>query len=329
MGASSSSRKTTTTTTTPNTSSSSIHTQQSTSSLSPSDIQARISRARKIGALDLSHNLHLVALPNEALDLPALRRIDLSFTSLSSIPILPEESLKKLDFFSAKNCKLCGQQPSLKNARVLTQLILDNNDRLTAQDLSSSSSSSSSFGFQLPSHIKIFSLASCRLLGSIPNCLLGNEGKSLLCLEKLDLSGCGINFLPTSITTIGATLIELILDDNSLSSLALFPSITPNDNNETSTTTSIPTWSSFVKLSILSIRRNKLTPTSDALPKELFSETKLSVLSLGGNTSLTASAVLKLPGCADFEKRRAARMSKAIVNDIQADRSFCGLDRTV
>ena len=326
MGGASSSRKTTTT---PNTSSSSI---QSTSSLSPSDIQARISRARKIGALDLSHNLHLVALPNEALDLPALRRIDLSFTSLSSIPILPEESLKKLDFFSAKNCKLCGQQPSLKNARVLTQLILDNNDRLTAQDLSSSSSSSSSpssFGFQLPSHIKIFSLASCRLLGSIPNCLLGNEGKSLLCLEKLDLSGCGINFLPTSLTTIGATLIELILDDNSLSSLALFPSITPNDNNETSTTTSIPTWSSFVKLSILSIRRNKLIPTSDALPKELFSETKLSVLSLGGNTSLTASAVLKLPGCADFEKRRAARMSKAIVNDIQADRSFCGLDRTV
>jgi Leucine-rich repeat (LRR) protein len=320
MGASLSSSRKTTSTITPNTTSS-THIQSSTSSHSPSDVDARISRARKIGALDLSHNLHLVALPNEALDLPALRRIDLSFTSLSSIPILPEESLKKLDFFSATNCKLCGQQPSLKNARVLTQLILDNNDRLTAQDLSSSC-------FQLPSQIKNFSLASCRRLGSIPTCLLGNEGKSLLCLEKLDLSGCGINSLPSTLITVGATLVELILDDNSLSSLNLCLTSTPIDDNDTGNI--IPTtWSSFVKLSILSVRRNKLTPTSDALPKELFSETKLSVLSLGGNTLLTASAVLKLPGCADFEKRRAARMSKAIINDIQADRSFCGLDRIV
>ncbi len=289
--------------------------------LSPSDVETRISRAKKIGALDLSHCAHLVALPNDALDLPALRRIDLSHTSLKSIPILPEESLKKLDFFAASCCKLCGLQPSLANARALTQLNLDGNDLLTSMDLSPP-------GFLLPSSIKSITLASCRRLGSIPRCLLGKEGAGLVCLERLDMSGCGIALLPSSLSAIGATLIELVLDDNSLSSLALVTSTEENGNKVEEQEQG--TWTAFVKLSTLSVRRNKLIPVPQSFPSELFTSTKLSVLSLGGNPNLTASSVLKLPGCTEFEKRRAARVSKGITNDVHAnDSSFCGLDRTI
>ncbi len=301
-------------------SSSSTPSKPPTTSLSQSDVETRIIRARKIGALDLSNCSHLIALPNNALDLPALRRIDLSNTSLRTIPILPEDSLKKLDFFSASSCKLTGEQPSLANARTLTQLNLDGNELLTSMDLSPP-------GFKLPSSIKALTFASCRRLGSIPRCILGKEGALLLCIEKLDLSACGITLLPSSLSAIGSTLVELILDDNALSSLGLV-SAAKEDIEEKSYEQC--TWAAFVKLSTLSVRRNRLVPSPQSFPSELFTSTKLAVLSLGGNVSLTASAVLKLPGCTDFEKRRAARVSKGIANDVQAiDPSFCGLDRTI
>jgi Leucine-rich repeat (LRR) protein len=292
-----------------------------------SDVAARLSRARKLHALDLSRLPQLSALPPEARALPPLRRVDVSHTALRALPALA--SYAKLDQLDASACALAGAQPSLACAAALTQLALRDNKLLRAEDLAPP-------GFALPPSLRALSLAGCGALCDVPRSLRGAAGAALARLERLDLSACGLRVLPAALAALGGSLLELALDDNGLASLALEPGGEDDSNGAGdgagagARTRAAATWASFSSLTTLSARRCRIECSPAALPEALFLRTRLSALSLGGNAALSAAAVLRLPGCAAFEERRAARISKGMTSDggdAAADRSFCGLDR--
>jgi len=316
---------------------------------SAADVAARLARARKLHALDLSRCAALAALPPEARELPPLRRLDVSHTALRALPTadaLPP--LDKLDQLDASACALTGAQPSLRAAAALTQLRLGANARLAAADLAPP-------GFELPASLRALSLAGCGALGQVPRSLRGAAGAALRRLERLDLGGCGLRALPASLRALGASLLELALDDNGLASLAL---VADDADDEAAVgaweagegagaqaagaaagggggggggagAPAADAWEAFTALTTLSARRCRLECSPAALPEALLARTRLSSLALGGNAGLTAAAVLRLPGCAAFEARRAARISKGMTSagDADVDRSFCGLDR--
>ena len=298
--------------------SSSSSSSSSSSAAHGSDAASRVARAAKLGHLDLSHLPSLERLPPGAAELlPSLRRLDVSHTAFTRLPIEGAAAVaaKRLDFLSASACRLEGAQPSLHALPALTQLLLDDNTGLQAEHLAPP--------FRLPASLKALSLARCARLGAVPRCLLGSEGLALLRLERLDLTGCGLRALPAALAALGASLTDLLLDDNALSSLALV------SDGEPSSASSLATWASFGRLAALSARRCRLSPTAEALPEALFAETRLASLSLGGNALLSAATVLALPGVPLFEARRAARINKGMAGDVQEnqDRSFCGIDR--
>ena len=303
------------------------------SSSGADELEARLSRARKLHALDLSRLSRLAALPAEAAALPPLRRVDVSHTAFTALPL--PAAAERLDHIDASHCALAGAQPSLAPARALTSLALRGNAALRAADLAPPS-------FALPGSLRSLAMSGCAGLGEVPRCLRGPAGATLARLERLDLSACGLRALPASLAAVGASLLELALDDNGLASLALIVDA-ENDGSggggggggggsgaaaEPHAAAAV-TWAAFLALTTLSVRRNRLECTSLALPEALFAETRLSSLSLGGNAALGAAAVLRLPGCAAFEARRAARISKGRTADGDAaqDLSFCGLDR--
>jgi len=294
------------------------------SSGSAADVAARLSRARKLHALDLSRCAGLTSLPPEAASLPPLRRLDVSHTALRALPAAAALGpLLKLDQLDASCCALAGAQPSLAAAAALTQLRLGANARLEAADLAPP-------GFALPPSLRALSLAGCGALRSVPLCLRGAAGAALARLERLDLSACGLRALPASLAALGASLVELAVDDNALASLALVPDDEAEAEGAGAGATAAGpggTWAAFAALTTLSARRCRLECSAAALPEALLARTRLSSLSLGGNAALSAAAVLRLPGCAEFEARRAARISKGIAGDVDQDRSFCGLDR--
>ena len=187
----------------------------------------------------------------------------------------------------------------------------------------------------LPAELGLLTaLVTLNLSGNKDLDALPEEVGELAALESLNVTGCGLRELPAALAALGGSLLELALDDNGLASLALEPGGGEGGGGGSGegagARAEAANWADFSALTTLSARRCRIECSAAALPEALFARTRLSALALGGNAALSAAAVLRLPGCAVFEERRAARISKGMTSDggdAAADRSFCGLDR--
>ena len=77
-------------------------------------------------------------------------------------------------------------------------------------------------------------------------------------------------------------------------------------------------------LRTLLLRRNALR----SLPEALLSASGVNKLELEGN-AITYRAMLVMPGVEAYNARRKGRIDRALAGDVEADRTYCGLDKSL
>ena len=264
------------------------------------ETQDKLEKASKLGILSLSEH-GLSSLPPEVFQLTSLRTLDASKNNLISLGRLHLlQELKSLNLDSNK--LLTGSLGPVSSLTKLTTLSVKQNCLGDAVQ--------SEFGNvppsplpPMPPSVKQLHLAE-NPLKSIPESLLTG---SLVKLELLDLSSCGIKEVPLEIALLPA-LQSLDLDNNSIDFLP-------------------PNMGKLTKLKSLSLRNNKFTVTSTVftdrnpqpIPQSLFADTSLIDLNLHGN-SMTNTELNQFEGFQAFLDRRQKVKSKTLVN-----LSLCGL----
>ena len=262
----------------------------------------KLEKAAKLGILSLSEH-GLESLPPQVFELTALRTLDLSDNKLISLGRL--HLLKDLKSLNLDGNKLLTG--SLGPISALTKL-----QTLSVKRNHLGKSVQSEFGNvpvaplpPMPASLKQLYLAE-NPLGSIPDSLLT---ETLVKLELLDLSSCGIRDVPMEIVLLTG-LQELRLDDNQINFLP-------------------PNMGQLAKLKVLSLRNNGFTVTSTVfnersnpqpIPKSLFCDTALIDLNLHGN-KMTNTQLNQFEGFQVFLDRRQKVKSKTLTN-----LDVCGLE---
>jgi Leucine-rich repeat (LRR) protein len=154
---------------------------------------------------------------------------------------------------------------------------------------------------RLPPRLRVLTLGNNKF-GEVPGAVVASCGGSL---RELSMPNNRVSVLPPAFAGM-AVLEELNLDGNGIATL---------EGVE---------WGRMGALRTLQLRHNALTD----LPEALLRASGVNKLELAGNR-ITYKAMLASPGVDAYNARRKERIDRALAGDIETDRTYCGLDKTV